>query len=100
MKLHLGIAAALAAAFAAGAATVALSPIKASADAPLEPSIQNEVDHAIALAERALAAMPAPKRETREETALRLVSTQRADGTWPGDAALATRCNLEILKQL
>ena len=86
-------------AFAAGAATVKISGVRADADAPLEPSIQNEVDHAIAMAEKAVAAF-APRRETREELALRLVSTQRADGTWPGDAESATRENLRILKSL
>lgn len=91
---------AFALAFLAGAATVAFSPLRAGGDSPLEPSIQNEVDHAISLAERALAKLPPAKPETREETALRLISTQRANGTWPGDAAVTTRRNLEILKLL
>ncbi|MBR1871213.1 MAG: hypothetical protein IJ802_05245 [Kiritimatiellae bacterium] len=91
---------ALAAAWLCGAATVALAPLRGS-DAPLEPSVQNEVDHAVSLAARAVERIAKDaKRETREELALRLVQTQRGDGTWEGDVLATTRANLAILEAL
>ncbi len=92
-------------AFACGAASVVgISALRASADAPLEPSILNEVDHAISLASSAIERLErenaAKPRMTREEEALKLVSGQRGDGTWPGDTLSATRANLARLIEL
>lgn len=97
--------AALALAFACGAASVVgISALRASADAPLEPSILNEVDHAISLASSAIERLEREKatlpRMTREEEALKLVSDQRGDGTWPGDELSATKANLARLLEL
>ena len=96
---------ALAASFAFGAAgAVALSSLKASDDAPLEPSILNEVDHAISLASSAVERMElenaSKPRMTREEEALALVSSQRGDGTWDGDRLSATKARLQRLLEL
>ena len=99
----------------AGAATFAVRPL-ARPEGPLEPSVQNEVDHALDLGEAWLAAhgaLPtnglalcsAPLFATggvaRADLALRLVSAQKGEGWWltPTNAA-PTRLALEILKGL
>jgi hypothetical protein len=84
--------------------------------APLEPSVQNEVDHAVSRAERWLAQRPErgvcraaagtdrffpTNGRTRAEIALALVSSQRGDGWWitPTNTA-PTRAAIRILKGL
>lgn len=82
------------------------------AEGPLEPSVQNEVDHAVTLAEAWLATRQTDTNTvsgdlfrtnglTREAVALRLVSQQRGGGWWgaPTNAA-PTRLAVEILKGL
>ena len=96
-------------------------------DGPLEPSVQNEVDHAVALGERWLAAHEAARAPyrgdlcatnglarvpcqrdlfatnglTRAGIALKLISSQRAGGWWLVETnAAPTRLALEILKGL
>ena len=90
-------------------------------DGPLEPSIQNEVDHAVDLAEAWLARqtnLVAAARSnttncvdaarlfstnglTREKIALKLISTQRGEGWWIASTnAAPTRAAVEILKGL
>lgn len=110
------------------AASFGIQPLP-QPDGPLEPSVQNEVDHAIALGERWLAAhVPAvagrPPYQgtnvaavagrspyqgdlfatnglTREGIALKLISSQRAGGWWIMETnAAPTRLALEILKGL
>ena len=79
-------------------------------DGPLEPSVQNEVDRAIRLGERWLAAQRVEDNDNassqrnglaREAIAVKLVSSQRAGGWWitPTNAA-PTRQAVEILKGL
>lgn len=93
------------------AATFGIRPMP-NAEGPLEPSIQNEVDHAVGLAETWLAGQvdtnAVPRGDlfrtnglTREAIALRLVSTQRGAGWWfaPTNAA-PTKLAVEILKGL
>ena len=95
------------------AATLGVQPLP-QPDGPLEPSVQNEVDHAVALGERWLAAH-APKGGvraaagdlfstnglTRERIAIKLISAQRAGGWWLVETnAAPTRLALDILKGL
>ena len=93
------------------AVTIGVRPMP-RLDGPLEPSVQNEVDHAVDLAEAWLTrhsdtnAVPRDDHfETnglsREKIALRLISTQRGEGWWstPTNAA-PTRLAVEILKGL
>ena len=84
------------------------------ADGPLEPSVRNEVDHAVGLAETWLAtrrtdtnAVPADvdlfrtNGLTREAVALRLVRLQRGEGWWRTSTnAAPTRLAVRILKGL
>ena len=93
------------------AAAFAVRPLP-RADGPLEPSIQNEVDHAL---DRAAAWLGRHADTTalpqddlfktnglpRERIALRLVSAQRGAGWWltPTNAA-PTKLAVEILKGL
>ncbi len=93
------------------AATFAVRPLP-QPEAPLEPSVQNEVDRAIGIAERWLAshactnAVPAAdifrtNGLTRCEKAIRLVSMQRSGGWWiTSTNSVPTRLALEILKGL
>ena len=104
------------------AAAFSVQPLP-QADGPLEPSVQNEVDHAVELGERwlekNLKAAPAellfaPENrrnlatrlgltngQTRAEIALRLVSSQRGGGWWLVETnAAPTRLAVEILKGL
>ena len=80
-------------------------------DGPLEPSVQNEVDHAVALGERWLAAVAgrppyqgvlfATNGLTRDRIEIKLISSQRAGGWWLVETnAAPTRLALEILKGL
>ena len=86
-------------------------------DGPLEPSVQNEVDHAVALGERWLAAhLPSTNAQaacvqpddlfvtnglTRERIAIKLISSQRAGGWWIMETnAAPTRLAIAILKGL
>lgn len=83
-------------------------------DGPLEPSIQNEVDHAVSIGERWLAShasaactnLPsgdlfATNGLTRERVAIKLISSQRSGGWWLVETNSApTRLALEILKGL
>lgn len=93
------------------AAAFAVRPLP-RADGPLEPSIQNEVDHALDRAAAWLgrhADTNALSQDDlfktnglpRERIALRLVSTQRGAGWWltPTNAA-PTKLAVEILKGL
>ncbi len=93
------------------AATFGVRPMP-RADGPLEPSIQNEVDHAIDLAETWLGrhmdtnALPSgdlfkTNGLAREKIALRLVSLQRGEGWWlTATNAAPTKLAVEILKGL
>ena len=107
------------------AATVGIQPLP-QPDGPLEPSIQNEVDHAVALGERWLAAVASARRPcqgtnvvsvagrppcqgdlfatnglTRERIAVKLISSQRAGGWWLMETNTApTRLAIDILKGL
>ena len=109
------------------AATFGIQPLP-QPDGPLEPSIQNEVDHAVALGERWLAAAASARRPcqgggtnaaavagrppyqgdlfatnglTRERIAIKLISSQRAGGWWLMETnAAPTRLAIEILKGL
>ena len=97
------------------AASVGIQPLP-QPDGPLEPSIQNEVDHAVALGERWLAAHGNVARSssasyqgdlfatnglTRERIAIKLISSQRAGGWWLMETnAAPTRRAIEILKGL
>jgi hypothetical protein len=110
MKIFLAV-------MAAAAFQVRLMP---QPDGPLEPSIQNEVDHAVDLAEAWLARQTnqmatavsvsngfdvarlfATNGLTREKIALRLVSSQKGGGWWiVSTNAAPTRAVIEILKGL
>ena len=96
------------------AATFGIQPLP-QPDGPLEPSVQNEVDHAIAKGERWLAAhdpavagrppcqgdLFATNGLTRERIAIKLISSQRAGGWWLMETnAAPTRLAIEILKGL
>ena len=97
------------------AATVGVQPLP-QPDGPLEPSVQNEVDHAVALGERWLAAHGNAARSasapcqgdlfatnglTRDRIAIKLISSQRAGGWWLVETnAAPTRLALDILKGL
>ena len=90
-------------AYAAGAVTMRLPVLRADGNAPLEPSIQNEVDHAIEMAQKAAAAFAKKhegKEETREQLALRLVTSQKSDGSWAGDDETTTLAYLQLLQSL
>ena len=93
------------------AATFAVRPLPQE-DGPLEPSVQNEVDHALDRAEAWLGrhadtnALPQgdffkTNGMPRAQIALQLVSGQRGEGWWatPTNAA-PTRLAVEILKGL
>lgn len=103
------------------AATFGVHPLPQE-DGPLEPSIQNEVDHAVSLGERWLGRFPASaftnapalKMDaqaralaattnglSREKIALTLISSQRGEGWWTTPTNVApTRLAVEILKGL
>ena len=102
------------------AASLGIQPLP-QPDGPLEPSVQNEVDHAVALGERWLAAAAgrqpcrgtnvaavacvddlfATNGLTRERIAVKLISSQRAGGWWLMETNTApTRLAIEILKGL
>jgi hypothetical protein len=109
------------------AATFGLKPVAHEDSAFLEPSIQNEVDHAVSRAERWLAgnaSLPGDIYElssndvkrvsflaekvflstnglTRTRMAIKLVSEQRGDGWWIClTNAAPTRAAIQILKGL
>ncbi len=105
------------------AATFSVRPLP-QADGPLEPSVQNEVDHAIDLGEKwleknfkdtGMGTRPACPRslnalrgqlgltngQTRTEMALKLVSAQKGGGWWLFETnAAPTRLAVKILKGL
>ena len=101
------------------AASFGIQPLP-QPDGPLEPSVQNEVDHAVALGERWLAARSASAPYqgtnvaaaatgdlfstnglTRERIAVKLISSQRAGGWWLMETNTApTRLAIQILKGL
>ena len=100
------------------AATFGIQPLP-QPDGPLEPSVQNEVDRAVSLGERWLAAHAAvagrPPYQggytnadlfatnglTRDRIAIKLVSLQRSGGWWLMETnAAPTRLALDILKGL
>jgi len=94
------------------AASLALRPLPLP-EGPLDDSLQNEVDHAVARAETWLAARPAdtnalPRTDlfatnglARRQRATRLVATQRGEGWWVTPTnAVPTRLAVEILKGL
>ena len=90
------------------------SPDDRASFGPLEPSVQNEVDRAVSLGERWLAAQvpeactnapPADLFATnglaRDRIAVKLVSMQRSGGWWLVETnAAPTRLAVEILKGL
>ena len=96
------------------AAVITVQPL-VDADV-LEPSVQNEVDHALSLVPTNVVAFveaPEPLRlycatndvfrtngATRTEIAIRLVSSQRADGRWLCGTNDVTSAAAEILKGL
>ena len=70
----------------------------------LEPSVRNEVRHALSLAPaNALATTSVPSAWTngqnRTEVAVRLVSAQRADGRWFVGTNDVTAAAVEVLKE-
>ena len=109
------------------AASFSIQPLP-QPDGPLEPSVQNEVDHAIELGERWLVAAASARRSyqdggtnvaavagrppcqgdlfatnglTREGIAIKLISSQRAGGWWLMETNTApTRLAIDILKGL
>ena len=95
------------------AATFGIQPLP-QPDGPLEPSVQNEVDRAVSLGERWLAAhapvastnvpyadLFATNGLTRDRMAIKLVSLQRSGGWWLTETnAAPTRLAVEILKGL
>ena len=104
------------------AASFSIQPLP-QPDGPLEPSVQNEVDHAIALGERWLAAAASAQGTnvaaavlarrpyqgdlfatnglTRDRIAIKLVSLQRSGGWWLMETnAAPTHLAVEILKGL
>ena len=92
------------------AATFGAQPLVRE-ESPLEPSVQNEVDHAINLGERWLARHSdtntvsgdyfATNGLTRAAIALKLISGQRGGGYWVFETnAAPTRLALDILKGL
>lgn len=93
------------------AATIGVRPMP-QADGPLEPSVQNEVDHAVDLAEAWLArhsdTNAVPRDDLfktnglpRERIALKLISAQRGEGWWMMSTnAAPTKLAVEILKGL
>ncbi len=93
----------------AGAATFVVKTLPASEDF-VEPSTQNEVDHALDLGEAFLArtgdtnapnaalAFAWTNGQTRSAVARKLVALQRGDGRWEGTNATVTA--VEILKGL
>ena len=85
------------------AATLSLQPL-VSEDV-LEPSVQNEVDHAIAMGEKALGTnvvevLVGTNSLTVTQKAIRLVSSQRSDGRWFVGTNDVTAVAVEILKNL
>ena len=85
------------------AATLSLQPL-VSEDV-LEPSVQNEVDHAIAMGETALGTnvvevLVGTNSLTATQKAIRLVSSQRSDGRWFVGTNDVTAVAVEILKNL
>ncbi|MBQ1569241.1 MAG: hypothetical protein IIZ70_05035 [Kiritimatiellae bacterium] len=85
------------------AATLSLQPL-VSEDV-LEPSVQNEVDHAIAMGEKALGTnvvevLVGTNSLTATQKAIRLVSSQRSDGRWFVGTNDVTAVAVEILKNL
>ena len=70
----------------------------------LEPSVRNEVRHALSLAPTnapARAALPVPTNGlNRTQVAIRLVSVQRADGRWLVGTNDVTSAAVEMLKEL
>ena len=85
------------------AATISLQPL-VSEDV-LEPSVQNEVDHAIAMGEKALGTnvvevLVGTNSLTATQKAIRLVSSQRSDGRWFVGTNDVTAVAVEILKNL
>ena len=95
------------------AATFGIQPLP-QPDGPLEPSVQNEVDRAVSLGERWLAAhapvtctnvpsadLFATNGLTRDRIAIKLVSLQRSGGWWLMETnAAPTHLAVEILKGL
>ena len=102
------------------AASFGIQPLP-QPEGPLEPSVQNEVDHAVSLGERWLASFAArssctgahsvtnmPSGDlfatnglTRERIAIKLISSQRAGGWWLMETnAAPTRLAIQILKGL
>ena len=87
----------------AAAAAISASPL-ANEDV-LEPSVLNEVEHAIARAPTncppcAIQWRPFTNAVSATETAVRLVSTQRSDGRWTHGTNDVTEAALRILRSL
>ena len=70
----------------------------------LEPSVRNEVRHALSLAPTnapASATLPvATNGQNRTQVAIRLVSAQKADGRWLVGTNDVTSAAVELLKEL
>ena len=84
------------------AAAISASPL-ANEDI-LEPSVQNEVEHAIARAPTnhppCTSWQPFTNAVSATEKAIRLVSTQRPDGRWMHGTNDVTEAALRILRSL
>ena len=92
------------------AAAALYAPPAVSPDV-LEPSVQNEVDHALDMAPTNLTAAASETAAeeadvfgtnglTRTEIAIRLVSSQRSDGRWMDGTNDVTSAAVEMLKSL
>ena len=70
----------------------------------LEPSVRNEVRHALSLAparSSAATVLPVPTNGlNRTQLAIRLVSAQKADGRWFAGTNDVTSAAIELLKEL
>ena len=70
----------------------------------LEPSVRNEVRHALSLASTnapAATVLPVPTNGlNRTQLAIRLVSAQKADGRWFAGTNDVTSAAIELLKEL
>ena len=70
----------------------------------LEPSVRNEVRHALSLAPRnapVATVLPAwTNGQNRTQVAIRLVSAQKADGRWLVDTNDVTSAAVELLKEV
>ena len=89
----------------AAAAAVAISANPLANESVLEPSLLNEVSHAISRAPTnappcAIRWSPSTNDLSATELAIRLVSTQRSDGRWTDGTNDVTEAALRLLREL